>query len=157
MDRIAPWLLGLCLAFVSASVTAATLGKVVAITDGDTLTVLIDQKQVKVRLAEIDAPESRQPFGTRSRQALADLCHRQQATLEELGRDRYGRTIARVTCAGIDANAEQVRHGMAWVFDRYARPDSPLYALQDDARARRVGLWQDKDPIPPWKWRRAKR
>ena len=70
-------------------------------------------------------------------------------------RDRYGRTIGRVSCAGIDANAEHVRRGMAWVFDRYAT-DRRLYAIQDEARAARRGLWSDAAPVPPWEYR-AKR
>src|SRR5436190_441682 len=104
-----------------------TLGaRIVGITDGDTLTVLVDQQQIKVRLADIDAPESKQAFGARSKQALSDLCFQQEARLETQGRDRYGRTIATVYCAGRNANAEQVWRGMAWVFDRYAKPNSPL-------------------------------
>lgn len=70
-------------------------------------------------------------------------------------RDRNGRTLGRVWCAGIDANAEQVRRGMAWVFDRYVK-DRALYPLQDAARAQRLGLWSDAKPIPPWEWRQAR-
>ena len=79
-------------------------GRVVAIQDGDTLTVLVDRRQLKVRLANIDAPESRQPFGTRSKQSLSDVCFKKEARLETNGQDRYGRTIATVYCAGVDAN-----------------------------------------------------
>lgn len=132
-------------------------GRVVAIQDGDTLTLLVNRKQVKVRLADIDSPESKQPFGTRSRQSLATLCFNKEARLETQGKDRYGRTIATVYCADVDANATQVRQGMAWVFDRYASPSSPLYALQNDARAARRGLWADSSPIPPWEWRGKRR
>lgn len=131
-------------------------GRVVAVADGDTLTLLVDRTQVRVRLADIDAPERKQAFGTRSRQSLHDLCHGKAAQVQDHGQDRYGRTIGQVTCGGIDANAEQVRRGMAWVYDRYARPDSPLYALQDQARASRIGLWADAKPVPPWEWRITK-
>jgi len=133
------------------------IGRVVAIQDGDTLTVLVDRRQLKVRLANIDAPESRQPFGTRSKQSLSDLCFKKEARLETNGHDRYGRTIATVYCAGADANAAQVRQGMAWVFDRYASPSSPLYALQNEARTVRRGLWSDPSPVPPWEWRGLQR
>lgn len=132
-------------------------GRVVAVHDGDTITVLIDRRQVKVRLANIDAPESRQPFGTQSKQSLSALCFKKEARLETSGRDRYGRTIATVYCAGTDANAAQVRQGMAWVFDRYASPNSPFYAVQNEARAARRGLWKDPNPVPPWEWRRTRR
>ena len=88
-------------------------GRVVGISDGDTLTVLVERRQVKVRLADIDAPELKQAFGTRSRQSLAALCFNREVRLETAGTDRNGRTIATVHCAGTDANAEQVRQGMA--------------------------------------------
>ncbi|MCZ2421058.1 MAG: thermonuclease family protein [Burkholderiales bacterium] len=124
-------------------------GRVVAVADGDTLTILdAGRQQRRIRLAEIDAPEKRQPFGQRSKQSLSDLCYGRDAVIEDGGRDRYGRTIGRVSCAGIDANAEQVRRGMAWVFDRYAT-DRSLYAIQDEARAARRGLWRDPQPVPP--------
>jgi endonuclease YncB( thermonuclease family) len=130
---------------------------VVSVRDGDTLTVLIDRQQVRVRLTEIDAPELGQPFGKRSRQSLSELCFGKTAELEVRDADRYGRTLARVTCAGTDANAEQVRRGYAWTYTRYAGPDSPLHALQEEARAARRGLWKDPVPVPPWNWRRGAR
>lgn len=129
-------------------------GRVVAIQDGDTLTVLVDRRQVKVRLVEIDAPEKAQAFGNRSRQSLSDLCFNKTATLADKGKDRYGRTLARVSCEGVDANAEQVRRGMAWVYDRYVT-DRSLYSLQDAARAEKRGLWADPKLVPPWEWRRG--
>lgn len=129
---------------------------VISISDGDTLTVLHDQQQVKIRLAEIDAPEKAQAFGARAKQSLSDLCFGKQAEVVPQSSDRYGRTVARVRCDGIDANAEQVRRGMAWVFDRYVT-DRILYALQDEARTARRGLWSDPAPVPPWEWRHMKR
>ena len=129
--------------------------RVVAVHDGDTLTVLADgRRRVSVRLIDIDAPELGQPFGKRAKASLADLCFGQPAGMDVRGRDRYGRTLARVTCSGRDANAEQVRLGYAWVYTRYAPADSPLYALQHDAITARRGLWIDPDPMPPWEWRR---
>ena len=125
--------------------------------DGDTLTVLIDRRQVKVRLADIDAPESKQTFGTRSRQSLAALCFNKEARLETQGKDRYGRIVATVYCAEANANAVQVQQGMAWVFERYASRGSPLYALQNEAKAAKRGLWGDPRPVPPWEWRRSQR
>lgn len=128
---------------------------VIGISDGDTLTALCDRRQVKVRLAEIDAPEKRQPYGERSRQALAELCFQKSATINDRGRDRYGRTIGRVVCDGKDASAAQVRAGMAWVYDKYVT-DRALYVLQDAARTARAGLWADAAPVPPWEWRKQK-
>ena len=148
---IASLLTLLLAAFPSYAVVSA---RVISVHDGDTLTVLIDHRPVRVRLTDIDAPELGQPFGTRSRQSLLELCFGKSAALEVRNRDRYGRTLAQVTCAGTDANAEQVRRGYAWVYTRYARADSPLYNLQSEARAAHRSLWSDPAPIPPWHWRR---
>ncbi len=137
-----------------AGTAAFIVGLVVAIADGDTLTVLNqDSQQVKVRLAEIDAPERRQPFGTRSRQSLGELCHEKRAEVRVVDVDRYKRVVGRVSCEGVDANAAQVRRGLAWVYDRYAK-DENLYRLQDEARSAGRGLWSDRDPVAPWEWRR---
>jgi len=133
------------------------VGRVVHVSDGDTLTVLVDRKPVRVRLDSIDAPELGQPFGKRSQQSLAELCGTKTAHVVEKGLDRYGRTIGWIVCGEVDANAEQVRRGMAWVFVRYAPADSPLYALQGDARWTRRGLWVDPQPIAPWDWRAKSR
>jgi len=141
-------------AFPSYAVVSAP---VISVHDGDTLTVLIDHHPLRVRLTDIDAPELRQSFGTRSRQSLSDLCFGKSAALDVRSHDRYGRTLAQVTCAGTDANAEQVRRGYAWIFTRYARADSPLYTLQSEARAAHRGLWSDPAPTPPWHWRRKGR
>jgi endonuclease YncB( thermonuclease family) len=128
--------------------------RVVAVHDGDTLTALVEQRQIRVRLLDIDAPELGQPFGARSKQSLSELCFGKGAVLEGRSQDRYGRTLAHVVCAGKDANAEQVRRGYAWTYTRYARSDSPLYGLEREARAARRGLWEDPEPIAPWNWRR---
>lgn len=134
-------------------VAAAFLASVIGISDGDTLTVLHERQPVKIRVAEIDAPEKRQPFGARSKRALADLCFGREAEVTPQTKDRYGRTVARVRCDGHDVSESQVRAGMAWVFDRYAT-DRSLYAVQDEARAARRGLWADASPVPPWEFRR---
>lgn len=135
---------------------AALLCLVVAISDGDTLKARCGEpgayEQVTIRLAEIDAPEKRQPYGEASRQALAALCFQQQAAVTPATRDRYGRTVARVACAGQDASAAQVRTGMAWAFTRYLT-DPEIARLEAAARAAGVGLWTDPDPVPPWDWR----
>jgi len=137
-----------------AATGALIVGLVVAVADGDTLTVLNkDFQQVKVRLAEIDAPEKRQPFGTRARQSLGELCHEKHAEVRVVDVDRYKRIVGRVTCAGVDANTAQVRRGMAWVYDRYSK-DRTLYRLQDEARSSGRGLWADPHPVAPWYWRK---
>ena len=129
---------------------------VIGITDGDTLTArcetLAGMENMKVRLAEIDAPEKAQAFGNRSKQHLSDICFKKSATVVAKSRDRNGRTVARVACAGVDASEEQVHAGMAWVYDKYVT-DRALYVVQDQARAARRGLWSDAAPVEPWEWR----
>lgn len=147
-------LAALLLALACAPAAAGALsGTVVGIADGDTLTLFDGSRQVRVRLAEIDAPERRQAFGNVARQHLAALCFRTQATVRVQSTDRYGRAVGRVTCGTTDANAAMVSAGLAWVFRRYAR-DPALYRLEADARRDRRGLWRDPAPIPPWEFRR---
>jgi micrococcal nuclease len=144
-------LLALC--FIAA--TPAFAHKVIRIADGDTLTLLVDRKPVKIRLANIDAPEKAQAFGQRSKQSLSDLCWRKDATYETQDIDRYGRTVAVVTCGGVEVNRVQIERGMAHVYLKYNR-DPSLLRLQERAREGHVGLWRDADPVPPWEFRRQK-
>jgi endonuclease YncB( thermonuclease family) len=139
---------------------AVLLCLVIGITDGDTLTVRCDAQDVaqnlKVRLAEIDAPEAKQPWGQRSHQAPADMCFGRRAEVHATGTDRNGRLVARVRCDGVDANVEQVSSGLAWVYDQYV-VDRTLYGNQQQARDAQLGLWQDPAPMPPWLWRRDRK
>lgn len=87
-----------------------------------------------VRLAEIDAPEKRQNFGLRSRQSLVELCLYKNAEIFEKTKDPFGRTVAYVNCEGKNAHSEQIKRGMAWVFEQYAT-DTNLFALQRKAQS----------------------
>lgn len=130
--------------------------RVVGISDGDTLACLTAEKrQVKVRLAEIDTPESRQPYGTRARQALSDLAFQRDVRLDVHETDRYGRTVARIYADQVDVNAEMVRQGAAWVYRQYNR-DKSLLALEAEARQAKRGLraLPEAERIAPWEWRR---
>ena len=136
---------------------ASLLCLVVAISDGDTLTVRCGApgayQQVKVRIAAIDAPESRQAFGQKSRQNLARLCFRQRATLQPVDEDNYGRTVAHVRCGSADVATAQVRAGLAWVYTPHAESRPQLVALQRQARSSGTGLWSQKRPLAPWDYR----
>lgn len=137
-------------------IVAPIIALIVGVSDGDTLTARpANGEQMKIRVAEIDAPESRQPYGAASKRSLSDLCFNVHAEILPQKTDRYGRTVARLTCRGEDASAHQVRTGMAWVFDRYVT-DRSLYLLQDEARAAGRGLWSEPSPTPPWEWRRRR-
>jgi endonuclease YncB( thermonuclease family) len=123
-------LLAVVLTVAPGTALADFTGRVVKVADGDTITVLVNKKQIRVRLDGIDALERGQAFGKRSQQSLAQLCAAKDARVDDRGKDRYGRTIGRVNCAGIEANSQQVRRGMAWVFVRYAPKGSPLYGAE---------------------------
>jgi endonuclease YncB( thermonuclease family) len=131
-------------------------GKVIAVADGDTLTFLSHQNEkIKVRLAEIDAPEKRQPWGTRSKQSLSDLCYGMTAIVAISGYDRYKRALGLVSCGGVIANNHQVETGMAWVYRQYSS-NPKLLAAEERARAEKRGLWSDTNPVPPWEFRKRK-
>lgn len=133
-------------------------GRVVAISDGDTLTILnSSKKQIKIRLGEIDTPESRQPYGNKARQELSDLAFGKTATVEVQAIDRYKRTVGRVYVGEVDVNAELVKRGAAWVYRRYVK-DYSLFDLERDAKLNRRGLWKlpEAERVPPWVWRKQK-
>ncbi|QXP95194.1 thermonuclease family protein [Methylococcus capsulatus] len=127
-------------------------GKVVGISDGDTLTIMKDSGGTKVRLVEIDAPESRQDYGAKSKQSLSDLCFGKVAKVDDQGADKYGRRLGRVHCAGVDANLEQITRGLAWFYVEYGH-DPAMRDAEEQARASRIGLWADTNPTPPWDFR----
>lgn len=129
---------------------------VIGVSDGDTLTVLSKGRPVKVRLANIDAPEKQQSFGARSKQSLSELCFGRDATLDGAKRDRYGRTVAVVHCDAVNANVAQVRMGMAWVYTQYNH-DAALPAIETMARLSRLGLWAERSPRAPWLFRKERK
>lgn len=157
---------------MAAPVFAETIsGIVVGIADGDTLTVLdSERRQHKIRLAGIDAPEKAQPFGQKSKTSLSAMVFNREVEVIGDKKDRYGRTVGKVmaadpncntpACPKIhDVNLMQVISGMAWWYRQYAKEQSPQdrenYEVAEfNAKVRRLGLWADKNPVPPWEWRR---
>jgi len=134
-------------------------GRVVGITDGDTLTLLTaDHVQHRIRLAEIDAPEHDQPYGAASKQVLSGLAYMHDVRVVVVDYDRYGRTVGRIYAGSLDVNAEMVREGAAWAYRQYLH-DPHLLALEQEAKRARRGLWRlQADQItPPWEWRAAER
>lgn len=149
-----------------ATLTTAThaenlTGRVVGIADGDTLTLLDATKtQHKIRLAGIDSPEKSQPFGQVCKKSLSDLAYDRVATIESSKLDRYSRVIGKVLIDDRDVNLEQIRRGCGWHYKKYQNEQSlddrlSYNSAEEAARASKVGLWTDKDPVPPWDWRRA--
>lgn len=131
---------------------------VVGVSDGDTIKVRCGEpgsyQQVSVRLAEIDAPEKGQPYGQASKRSLSALCQGDYSRIIPGEIDRYGRTVARVSCKGQDASLYQVRGGMAWAFTKYLT-DPEIGEAEGSAKSSHVGLWRDAAPVAPWDWRKA--
>jgi endonuclease YncB( thermonuclease family) len=132
-------------------------GTTVRVVDGDTIAVLTPERvQVRVRLAQVDAPERDQPYSNRSRQLLSGLVLQKQVRCEVEDTDRHGRVVARVYAGDVDVGAELVRQGAAWVYRKYAH-DPALYEVEEQARREGRGLWglPQADRTPPWEWRRG--
>ncbi|MGO4801225.1 thermonuclease family protein [Pseudomonas sp. W22_MBD1_FP4] len=131
-------------------------GRAVRVLDGDTIDVLTGTNdRVRVRLANIDAPEKAQAFGQKSKENLTRLVGGQNVKVIDVGGDQYGRRIGRVMVGADEANVEQVRAGLAWVYQRYNH-DPRLPSLEENARRNRTGLWLDSSPQEPWTFRRAR-
>ena len=122
--------------------------------DGDTVLVLRDNMQIKVRLAEIDAPEVAQPFGEKSKQSLTELVLHKQVHVDSQAVDVYGRLVALIKVGELNVNHEQVQRGMAWASSRSNRGKA-LLELQNGAQKAKLGLWAQTDPLPPREWRKA--
>lgn len=154
----------LLIALVVSSASAEQLtGRVVSIADGDTVTVLdASNQQHKIRLAGIDSPEKKQPYGERSKQHLASLVFNRTVTVDWEKTDRYQRIVGKILVNGSDANLEQLKAGLAWWYEKYRKEQSPAdqrrYSEAEQlARQQKVGLWQEANPIPPWDWRHRSR
>jgi len=168
-------LLGLAVA-VAPAYAEERRGRIVGVTDGDTLTVLdADKRQHKIRLAAIDAPERGQPGGQRSKVSLSGLVYDQPVRVEWQKLDRFDRIVGKVwvaspdsPCRGkpdcpmtLDAGLAQITMGRAWWFKKYADEQSPedrsrYKFAEQEARTKKAGLWGVGTAVPPWEWRQRK-
>jgi endonuclease YncB( thermonuclease family) len=134
-------------------------GPVIGVSDGDTITVLSgDKEPVHVRVMGIDAPEKKQAFGQQSKQAIAECAFGKNASVDWSKKDRYGRTVGKVTVDGIDCGLRQIELGLAWHYKAYEKEQEPddryKYAVSHEkAKSERRGLWSDANPVPPWEYR----
>jgi micrococcal nuclease len=152
---------------VSSCVSSRTVeGTVTRVTDGDTLILVTSEgTKLKARLYGIDAPEIRhqevpgQPYGREARDALAELALGRKVTLEILDIDTHRRMVGIVRVSGVDINREMVRSGFAWAYRRYlSTPYASSYiAAEKEARGKRLGLWKQSHPDPPWEFKRWNR
>lgn len=133
-------------------------GKVVHIADGDTLTVLDNEKvQHKIRLHGIDAPEKAQAFGTKAKEALAEKVHEKTVRIVWKEKDQYGRIVGDIHLGDRNINLEMVREGWAWWYRTYAPKSKALEVAEAEARKEHRGLWHDNNPEPPWEYRKQER
>jgi endonuclease YncB( thermonuclease family) len=132
-------------------------GEVVKVVDGDTIDVMHGGGAVRVRLAGIDCPEKKQPFGRKAKQRVAELAAGREVSVDVATEDRYGRAVGVVTLPDFGSlNELLVREGLAWWYRQYSK-DARLEALEAEARKAQRGLWADPDPTPPWEWRRERK
>jgi endonuclease YncB( thermonuclease family) len=147
----------LLLAFTTALLADELRGKVVSIADGDTITVLDEnKKQNKVRLNGIDAPEKKQAFGAKSKARLGELLAGKDVVVEWKEKDKYGRIVGQVQQGPLDANLQMVKEGLAWHYKKYSK-SAELGRAETEAKAAKKGLWADRNPMPPWEFRKAEK
>lgn len=139
------------------TVTESFKAKVIGVTSGDSIVVLLDnQTQVKVRLEGIDCPELQQEYGDSAKMATVALCFKKRVRVEKVGQDQYGRTLAFVYVDDICINKELLRKGLAWHYVKF-NSDPELAQLETEARNNKIGLWQQTEPIAPWDFRYKKK
>ena len=134
------------------TVTEQINGKVVGVTDGDTITVLVNKTTIKVRLEGIDAPESKQSYGTKTKQALSEMVFGKNVLVKKTGEDRYGRTLGVIMLGEKDINAKMIEEGWAWHYKKYNNEER-LAKLEVEARSDKRGLWDDPNALAPWDYR----
>lgn len=138
-------------AFASEPVPA----KIVGVSDGDTVTAVINGAQVKIRLYGIDAPEKAQPFGQAATDVLKQITTGQSITIQAFDHDRYGRTVGMVFADGTNVNSAMVKSGHAWVYRQYCSQPfcNEWIRYEQAAKSAHAGLWKDSAPVAPWEWR----
>lgn len=147
----------LVIIFLTLALTASNFtAKVIRVSDGDTITVLVDKEQIRVRLEGIDCPESGQPYGNRAKQLTEQLVAGRTVRIEKTGEDRYGRTLGYVWVDDVCVNHELLKAGLAWHYKHFNK-DPKLAEMENQAKAASKGLWSDPKPVPPWDWRKGAR
>ena len=132
------------------------IGKVVKVSDGDTVTILTsDKTQHKIRLNDIDAPEKKQAFGNKSKDNLAKYIAGKTVTVQYQKKDKYKRILGTIYYNNTDINLQQVKDGYAWVYKKYSN-NSSYYEAEKLAIRNKKGLWVDSNPIAPWEFRKIK-
>ena len=144
----------ICLVFIINIYANEIKGKVIHISDGDTIHILTAQKEkYKIRLNDIDAPENKQAFGNKSKENLKKYIYNKNVSVYYKTKDKYGRILGTVYLNNQDINLQQIKDGFAWVYKKYSK-NIIYYKAEKEAQNKRKGLWQDKNPIEPWIYRK---
>lgn len=155
MRKILGLVLGILLTVFSFGKTIE--GKVIKVADGDTITILENGKKVRVRFYGIDAPEKKQEYGVKSLSVLKDLVDRKEVKVDVKDKDQYGRVVGVVYLDDLNVNLYMLETGNAWWYKRYAKNEKQFSAAVKKAQREKLGLWSEKDPTPPWEFRRENR
>lgn len=151
--RFVALLLFLYLPFIGV---AQLQGKVVAVTDGDSFTMLVYKKQIKIRLHGIDCPEKKQDFGQIAKEYLSGLVFGKVVAVTKMNKNRYGRTVGIAMVDGLNVNEALLKAGLAWHYKEYDK--NPAWAqLEETARSGKKGLWIQPNAVPPWQFRKRKK
>lgn len=145
----------LLLSLTLIPISGCTTPRVAYVYDGDTVKIQTQMRSFKLRLKDIDAPEHYQPHSNKSRNALIKLCQGPHIDIQYhlTGTDKYQRALGSLHCNQVDVSAYMVEHGHAWMYSQYSA-DAQLETLQKNAQTQHLGLWRDKNPVPPWQWRK---
>lgn len=136
---------------------AELYGKVIKVSDGDTVNVLtVEKETIRIRLLDIDAPEKKQAFGNKSRENLANYIAGENVKVEFKNKDRYGRVLGTIYLNDLNVNLQQIKDGFAWVYRKYSNKKEYL-KHEMLARNNNLGLWSDKEPIEPWNFRKMRK
>ena len=132
-------------------------GKIIHISDGDTVHLLTSKNEkIKIRLNDIDAPEAKQAFGNKSKENIKKFIYQKDVIVEYKKKDQYKRVLGTIYYQNRDINLQQVKDGYAWVYKKYSK--NPIYfKAEQEARSNKIGLWNDKNPIEPWVFRKNKK
>lgn len=145
------------LSFILLSSSEIITGKVVKVSDGDTITILTEKnEQIRIRFSGVDCPEKSQAFGQKAKEFTAKFCAGKQVEIISQSKDRYGRVLGVVMVDGVNVNKELLKEGLAWHYKQYDK-SKEFASLESQARRKKIGLWAEKNPIAPWEFRKIKK
>ncbi len=155
MAKMIPLLIAFFFAVIPIFADESFSGKVVTIADGDTIRIFNqnENKQYKIRLFGIDAPEKKQDYGKKSKDALSDLIFGKNVQITVKGIDQYKRVLGVVLLGNSEINLEMVKNGHAWVYRKYHKSKNYIDA-ENLAKSNKIGLWRQENPTPPWDYRK---